>query len=129
MNILPIMTELYTQDPEVFWAILLTASGIGISLCIVALAFIGKKAKKLARVREDVRRNLQRNPDEVLYGNVYESGAGLQCCCPVCKYGEGDQDTFIDGFSETAEHTCSTCGTKYLTLRIANLPKSIRRGW
>jgi uncharacterized protein (DUF983 family) len=72
---------------------------------------------------------LKDSNESLPYGNIYESGGGLQCCCPFCEYGVGTQDTFIDGFSSIVVRTCEHCGGKYQSLEITSLPQSARYNW
>ena len=84
--------------------------------CIKRLFGITKPTQKIAE-------------EDLPYGNVFESGGGLQCCCPFCEYGVGTQDTFIDGFSSAVIRTCEHCGEKYKSLEITSVPRSARYNW
>jgi hypothetical protein len=63
------------------------------------------------------------------YGKIHESGGGLQCCCPKCKYGEGTIDSFIDGYSKQFIQRCRNCRILYRSLQTYTVPKSGRSGF
>lgn len=69
---------------------------------------------------------LNRKSKTLPYGAIYESSGGLQCCCPVCAYGIGTQDTFIENYSKLVVRVCKTCGTEYRSLTIGSVPTSGR---
>lgn len=56
--------------------------------------------------------------DDLPLADIYESAGGIQSCCPVCKYGIGDQSSFVDGFQKVEIHRCSVCGTVYRNLTM-----------
>lgn len=49
--------------------------------------------------------------------NIVEGTMTIQCCCPVCEYGDGyNKSILVYPLSRLALLTCKTCGTRFLGL-------------